>query len=122
MPIYAKSTAELMRQYVAEHPDREQFTADEIIAWFKAHWPKIKPSTVQAHLTKMSTNVPSRVHLGVKPDHDLFFRLSPGRFRRYHPDSDPPPIYRGSPQAPLADDADTTDDEAIASQQGEIFA
>lgn len=87
MTIYAKSTVELMRQYVDEHPDQDQFTANEIIAWFNIHWPKINPSTVQAHFTKMSTNLSSRVHLGAKPEHGLFLRLSPSLFRRYRPDS-----------------------------------
>lgn len=123
MTIYAKSTAELMRQYVDEHPDRDEFTSDEIIAWFHAHWPKIKSSTVQAHLTKMSTNATSRVHYGAKPEHDLFFRLSPSLFRRYHPASDPPPIYPGVVSAPLDSDPEANEDETTTTpQQAEIFA
>jgi hypothetical protein len=47
MPIYDRSTVELMRQLVAERPDQHVFTADEIYAWFKEHWPKIKRGTVQ---------------------------------------------------------------------------
>jgi ribonuclease I len=42
MPIYEKSTSELMRQFVAERPGQESFTADEIREWFQEHWPKIK--------------------------------------------------------------------------------
>src|SRR5258708_5615994 len=122
MTIYSKSTAELMRQYVDEQPDRDQFTAEEIATWFRTRWPKIQPGTVQAHLSKMATNVPSRVNWGVKPEHDLFFRLSPGLFRRYRPGSDPLPIYRGSSLAPVANVEDTTDDEATAPQQAKIFA
>lgn len=109
MTIYEKSTVELMRQYVDQHPDQEQFTADEIIAWFNAHWPKIKPGTVRAHITQMSTNVQSRANWQVKPEHDLFFRISPGLFRRYRADSDPLPIYQGSP--PLPRHGGTIDDE-----------
>lgn len=130
MTIYAKSTAELIREYVNQHPGQDLFTADQIIAWFNIHWPKIKTNTVQAHLTKMSTNAPARINWEVKPEHDLFFRLSPGMFRRYHPDSDPPPIYRGS--LPSSDDEVMGDremayegmpyDETTASQPSEIFA
>jgi hypothetical protein len=125
MTTYAKSTVELMRQYVDEHPDQEQFTADEIIAWFNARWPKIKTNTVQAHLIQMSTNVRSRVNWPVKPKHNLFFRLGSGLFRRYRPDSDPPPIYPGSP--PIVNSIAVTDEEMIynevaASEQSEIFA
>lgn len=132
MTIYTKSTAELMRQYVAEHPEQELFTASEIIAWFKTYWPRINPSTVHAHLTKMSTNASSRIHFGAEPEHDLFFRLNPRLFRRYRPESDPPPIYRGSDAVSaggnMADDegmtdgGDMADDELPAAQQSAIFA
>lgn len=118
MTIYAKSTADLMRQYVDEHPDQEQFTADEIIAWFKSRWPRINPSTVQAHLIKMSTNAPARVNWQVKPEHNLFYRLGPGLFRRYRPDSDPPPIYQDTPLEPPVD---VNEAEPIT-QPGEVFA
>jgi RecB family endonuclease NucS len=75
----------------------------------------------------MSTNVQSRTNWQVKPNHDLFFRMRPGLFRRYRPDRDPPPIYRGSLRTvnsvPVADDEEMADDEeATASQQSEIFA
>lgn len=124
MPIYAKSTAALMRQFVAEHPSQDQFTADEIASWFKANWPKIKQSTVQAHLTRMSTNAPSRIHLGAKPEDDLFYRLRPGLFRRYRPDSDPAPIYPGSPRAAVseAESEVELDDERLLPQPSEVFA
>lgn len=126
MTIYDKSTVELMRQYVGEHHDQQQFTADEIIHWFNIHWPKINPGTVRAHLIQMSTNDRSRANWRVGPKHDLFFRIGPGLFRRYHPDSDPPPIYRGSLHAvnsvPLAGEEMTEDEKAMAPQQSEIFA
>lgn len=72
----------------------------------------------------MSTNLSSRVHLGAKPEHDLFFRLSPSLFRRYRPDSDPPPIYKGTlrPSDTFVDNDETTDDEVTVPQQSEIFA
>jgi endonuclease len=126
MTIYDKSTVELMRLYVDQRPDQDQFTADEIIAWFTIHWPKIKLGTVRAHLTQMSTNVPSRANWQVRPEHDLFFRISPGLFRRYRPDNDPPPIYRNSTPAAIRnemiDGEDGVDGEEVSSQQSAIFA
>lgn len=126
MTIYSKSTAELMRQYVEQHPEKDQFTADEIISWFGSHWPKIKSNTVQAHLTKMSTNAQSRIHLGAKPEHDLFYRLSPRLFRRYRPESDPPPIHRNSTSPDvhndMIDEEVEADDEETSAQQSEPFA
>ncbi len=124
MPIYAKSTAALMRQFVAEHPRQDQFTADEIVSWFRINWPKIKQSTVQAHLTRMSMNLPSRIHLGAKPEDDLVFRIRPGLFRRYRPGSDPAPIYPGSPRAAVseAESVVELDDDRLSPEQSGVFA
>jgi hypothetical protein len=62
---------------------------------FKSIIPKIKEGTILAHLTKMSTNVPSRIHNKPDPDghDDLFYRIDPSRFRLYKSGIDPAPIY-----------------------------
>lgn len=102
MPIYERSTAELMRQFVDERPEQDRFTSDEIVACFQANWPKIKRSTVQCHLIKMSTNARSRVHYSARAGiDDLLFQLGPGEFRRYDAARDPAPIY-SKDQIPVA--------------------
>ncbi|HWY48895.1 MAG TPA: endonuclease NucS domain-containing protein [Bryobacteraceae bacterium] len=70
---------------------------DTVLNWFATHYPKIKEGTVTAHLIRLSTNAPSRLHYSAKPgDDDLFFQLDGGHFRLYNPTVDPPPIRRGS--------------------------
>jgi endonuclease len=68
---------------------------ETILQWFQEHYPKIKEGTILAHLTKMSTNVHSRIHNNVNPDgeDDLFYRIDPSRYRLYNAANDPPPIY-----------------------------
>ena len=69
-------------------------TKAEAHAWFASRYPKIKAGTIDAHLAKMSTNHPSRIHYNVKSGtDDLLFRIDTQRYRRYAPDSDPQPIY-----------------------------
>ena len=63
--------------------------------WFAEHYSKIKPGTIEANLTRMSTNVRGRVHHPVvRGDDDLFFQIDGGHVRLYEPDSDPTPIYK----------------------------
>ncbi len=102
MMIYDKPTWQLMYDMVEDLglEKGEILSKDQVVAWFAEHYPKIKRGTVSAHLTRLSTNAPSRVHYGAKPtDDDLFFKVDKsGRshFRLYDPESDPPPIYEHS--------------------------
>lgn len=96
MAIYDKPTWQLMRDMAAELlPDSTSIlTKAEVHAWFAAHYSKIKTGTIDAHLAKMSTNHPSRIHYNVKSGlDDLLFRIDTQRYRRYASDSDPQPIY-----------------------------
>lgn len=70
---------------------REQF-----FSWFKQKYPKIKDGTISAHLLRMSTNAPSRIHYNVHPkgDDDLLFQIDSQRFRLFEPSSDSEPIYK----------------------------
>lgn len=84
---------------------------EKVLQWFQDHYPKIKEATIQAHLSKMSTNVSSRIHYNANPngEDDLFFRIDPSRYRLYEPEKDPPPIYKGigeadGPQSPPPDE------------------
>jgi hypothetical protein len=49
-------------------------TVGEIIAWFAEHYPKIKSSSVRAHIKGMTANDPSRHHYQVSARAALFVR------------------------------------------------
>jgi hypothetical protein len=67
------------------------------------HYPKIKEGTVAAHLIRLSTNAPSRLHYYAKPgEDDVFFQLDGSHFRLYDQSTDSPPIQRGSGNAAAA--------------------
>ena len=97
MSIYSKSTKALMRDMVTELGLKpgDILQRQQVLSWFRAKYPKIKTGTVSCHVTRMSTNAPSRIHWGVRSggDDDLFYQLDPERYRLYEPDRDPPPIY-----------------------------
>jgi endonuclease len=95
MPIYDKPVRLLMRDMAAAFAlePGQTFTRQEAIAWFAEHYPRIKRGTIAAHLVRLSTNAPSRVHYQPKSDEDdVFFQLESGRFRLHDADQDPPPI------------------------------
>jgi hypothetical protein len=69
------------------------FTKQQAISWFKEHFPKIKEGTITAHLIRLSTNAPSRLHYNAKPvEDDVFFQIDGNQFRRYNASLDPAPI------------------------------
>ena len=103
MPIYDKPTRALMRQMVDDMPiAKGQVVAKEtVLNWFATNYPKIKEGTVGAHLIRLSTNAPSRLHYSAKPgEDDVFFQLDGSHFRLYDPSTDPTPLRRGSPPPP----------------------
>ena len=95
--IYNKSTRELFTEFVKvfvppppngfglikRKPlvDGGYFTRQEILSWFQKNFPKLKRATVNAHLTVMSTNAPSRIHHNLRPNgaDDLQFQSTPLR-------------------------------------------
>ncbi len=83
-------------------------TRSQVVSWFKKNYPKIKSSTLSAHLLKMSTNAPSRIHYSVNPggDDDLFFQIDAKRFRLYDPQNDPTPIYERQDKPSENDESD----------------
>ncbi len=93
-------------------------TKAQVHDWFRSRYPKIKRGTIDAHLSRMSTNVPVRVHYHGKPGaDDLFFRIDPQRFRRYDPDLDPSPIYQaGDAIRPQADEEEAAEVETSDSE------
>lgn len=108
MPLYDKPVWVLMRELVKDLDLEKGQTVDrdQIVEWFAKHYPKVKIATIHAHLARMSTNVPSRVHYNANPDgdSDLFYRLDPAHYRLYDPAADPTPIYKG--QAPPEEEED----------------
>jgi len=74
-------------------PD-QVITRQQVIAWFHKLYPKIKARTVAEHLTRASTNAPSRLHHKLKPDgsDDLFFKIDVNSYRVYVSLTDPTPI------------------------------
>lgn len=113
MALYDRPTWQLMRA-LADELLTEQgsvVTKGQVHEWFRTRYPKTKRGTIDAHLSRMSTNVPVRVHYHGKPGaDDLFFRIDPQRFRRYDPDLDPPPIYEGGEVSKTdVEEADTED-------------
>jgi hypothetical protein len=97
-------------------------TKDAVLNWFATRYPKIKEGTVAAHLIRLSTNAPSRLHYYAKPgEDDIFFQLDGSHFRRYEPATDPPPIQRGTakPTAITPPTAQPSDDE---DEPGTAFA
>jgi hypothetical protein len=96
MQKYEKPVWALMHD-MADEFDLEKgdrFTKKDAVKWFKEHYPEIASSTVSAHLIRLSTNAPSRVHYNAKPDQDdLFYQIDGSTFRLYDPADDPKPIY-----------------------------
>lgn len=120
MPIYDKPVRLLFGDMVEELgiARTEVLTRERVFAWFHAKYPKVKDATVSAHLLKMSTNAPSRVHYGVSPsgDDDLLYQIDSQRFRRYDPANDPTPIYKPE------NGGDGTDQDGDERPEGAEFA
>jgi hypothetical protein len=95
MQIYDKPVRALIPEMVrdlASGPG-QTFSKDEAVDWFAQSYPKIKPSTVSAHLIRFSANAPSRLHYSVRSDEDLLYQIDGSHFRLYDPSTDPAPIH-----------------------------
>jgi hypothetical protein len=101
MAIYEKPVRLLLKDMVEESniTQEDVIRREEVFAWFKEKYPKIKDGTISAHLLKMSTNAPSRIHYNVNPngEDDLLYQIDSQRFRLYNPSTDPTPIYQKIP-------------------------
>ena len=118
MPIYDKPVWALMREMVEDLALKpgEVLSRERVQSWFRSKYPKIKPGTIQAHLIRMSTNAPSRVHYHGKPGtDDLLFQLDGSHFRLYSPAEDAPPIKEDG-QAPADDHAELEEGEVRGSE------
>ncbi len=95
--LYEKSVKFLFRDMIndlAIHKG-EVIERKKINSWFKTKYPLIKPGTISAHMLKLSTNAPSRIHYSVDPNgiDDLLFQIDSKKFRLFDQASDPDPIY-----------------------------
>ena len=94
MPIYEKSTTQLMAEYITEKLKPGETTDKEtIIQWFKDNYPKIKSNTVWCHIVKFTTNNRTRVHYKATKKNDYLFQMPDKALRLYDPNNDPRPIY-----------------------------
>lgn len=59
--LYDRPVRELLVQAVADMP--ATFPRDQVVGWFRQHYPSVKPSTVTAHITAATVNSHSRHHL-----------------------------------------------------------
>jgi len=112
--IYEKPVRLLMQDMATTMGDRV-FTTREALDWFASKYPRIKKATVTAHLTRLSTNAPSRIHYSATADDDVLFQLAPGKYRLYDPASDPSPL-RSKEDATTAED-DESESLAIGSDE-----
>jgi len=82
----------------------EILSKQRVVTWFAEHYPRVKESTIGAHLVRLSTNAPSRVHYSAKTgEDDLLYQIDGGRFRLFDPASDPLPIREASEAPPRRD-------------------
>lgn len=72
----------------------ETLSKAQVVAWFRRKYPLIKQGTISAHLIRLSTNAPTRLHYNAKPrQDDLFYQLDGSRFRLYDSERDPAPLW-----------------------------
>jgi len=137
MPMYDKSTKELIKDYIESFvpsksifndpfnllsrkllTDGGYFSRREILDWFQINYPKLKTGTINAHLAMMSTNAKSRVHYILRPNglDDLLYQINSSHFRLYDKESDPVPIYKKNLYLKEAEDDDNGEIENISNE------
>lgn len=80
--------------------DGQLFSREQVVQWFAEHYPNVKQGTVAAHLIRLSTNSPTRLHYSPKVDgtDDWFYKIDGSNFRLYEKGRDPIPISALTPQ------------------------
>ena len=122
MALYDKSVKLLFRDMIKDLAIQkgDVIEREKINSWFKTKYPLIKPGTISAHMLKLSTNAPSRIHYSVDPNgkDDLFFQIDSKRFRLYDQSSDPDPIYFKQKEGEIV----TPEHEESEEENGNEFA
>ncbi len=80
MPIYEEPTWRLLDKCIRENP--RSMTRKEIVAWFQQYYPKIKSTTVSAHVTSCCVNDPNRRHFSGR--HSILYREADGSYTAYN--------------------------------------
>jgi hypothetical protein len=102
--------SELMHEAADALP--EPYRIPDITAWFAEHYPKIKTSTVSAHVIGMTANHRSRHHYPwLAAKEPVSFRTGYGQFVRFDPD-----VHTGSEDVTLTDDEDALTSPATEEQ------
>ncbi len=97
MPIYEKSTNQILTEWIKQNLKPGQtIDKNQIVHWFKDQYPRIKSNTVNAHIIKFTTNHNTRVHYNAGPQHDMLFQLPNKKLKLYDPNTDPAPIYESN--------------------------
>jgi len=99
MTKYEKSVRFLMKDMVDDLSlDRKDILSkQQAIDWFRLKYPGIDQKTVECHLSRLSTNAPSRIHYNAVPrEDDLLFKIDSNHFRLFDLRNDPHPIWRKS--------------------------
>ena len=94
--IYDKPTRALLKEMLVDLGLKpgQVFTTARAIQWFHAHYDKLKPGSIRAHLVQASTNDKSRLHHpATNESDDLLFKVGSGQFRLFEPGKDPAPIH-----------------------------
>lgn len=86
-----------LKQIIAEEALkdlREPFTREDMIAWIQERYPLFRDNTIRLHIVGMSSNDPNKRHRGSSRSRwrDQIFKLGPNLYRRYSPETDPPPL------------------------------
>jgi hypothetical protein len=122
MALYEKSVKLLFRDMIKDLSIEKGIVIerDQINNWFEKKYPLVKPSTIYAHLLRLSINTPSRIHYSVDKNgkDDLFFQIDSKKFRLYEQSSDPAPIYFRQ----IEDDKLTPEHKKIEEEGGNEFA
>lgn len=117
-PIYEKPTRALLKDMLSELGLKpgQVFTTSRAIQWFAEHFPKLKASSIRAHLVQASTNDRSRLHHpATNETDDLLVKVASGQFRLYEPGKDPAPIHE-------LIDGDVAREEALAEEVDSVEA
>jgi endonuclease len=83
--LYDRPVAELMIEASADLPERSK--PGDFVDWFAQHYPKVKATTVRAHIIGLTVNDPSRKHMGgLVHRQPLFFKSANGWLEPFDPD------------------------------------
>ena len=119
--IYDRSVNELLKEFVENWIKNDGvFQKKDAIDWFNENYPKIKASTVSAHITKFSVNNKNRAHYHAHSDgrDDILFRINENTFRKYNKITDSEPIYIIEPKSKKIEEDDETEyDTAFAYEE-----